>query len=96
MTLANGIQRYKEDDWTYGRFAEVYDGVVGLVYKHIYSVKWDVDLATLLLVEGKPMPDRPDSGDGSTATITSVQRGVKEGTSRELITVNGFEAKAWE
>jgi len=94
--LADGIHRFTKDKWTRGHFHEYSEGVVGWLFKHLYSVPWNSDLTMLKLVEGEVLPDRPATGYGSAATITRVERGVKDGTSREVIVVHGFEAKPWE
>ena len=94
MALEDGVREFRHDEWTLDRGVMLH-GLLGVVLRHIYSVPFDGDLETLALSEGDPMPNRPSSGVGSTATISSVRKGLKDGTSRQQVIVTGFESKGY-
>jgi hypothetical protein len=94
-TLPAGVQRWSETLWTFEPGADE-AGVLGFRLTHLYTIPYQKGFSTISFLEGAAMPDRPLSGDGSSATIERIERiDSKNNADVHAVRVIGFEAKGW-
>ena len=94
-TLPDGVHRWRETEWSFEPGVDE-AGQLGFRLTHLYTLPYQKELSTVGFLEGAAMPDRPLTGDGSTATIERVERIESKGnTDVHAVRVVGFETKGW-